>query len=202
MLFALLCDHTLAQQPQRIIATAATVALGAVPAVLADLEQRGHLIALPKGRRLQATRRLLDEWALIYARTVRPKTLQTTYVTPRFRTWSDWNVHAPDVLWGGEPAANLLVKHLRPGILTLYTEKLPPRLLLELQAVPAGPLARDNLLEVRKPFWGTTPQPPARPDSVHPVLVYGDLLATGDGRCIETAAMVYDQHLVRLFPRI
>jgi Transcriptional regulator, AbiEi antitoxin, Type IV TA system len=31
---------------------------------------------------------------------------------------------------------------------------------------------------------------------VPPVLVYADLLATGDGRCMETAQMVYDRTLL------
>ena len=28
-------------------------------------------------------------------------------------------------------------------------------------------------------------------------LVYADLMATGDGRCMETARMIYDEHLFR-----
>ena len=39
-----------------------------------------------------------------------------------------------------------------------------------------------------------------RPDDewVHPILVYADLLATGNQRNIETARMIYEQHIVRL----
>jgi predicted AAA+ superfamily ATPase len=33
---------------------------------------------------------------------------------------------------------------------------------------------------------------------VHPILVYADLLATGNQRNIETARMIYEQHIVRL----
>jgi hypothetical protein len=32
---------------------------------------------------------------------------------------------------------------------------------------------------------------------VHPLLVYADLVATGDQRNLETARMVYDQYLVQ-----
>ena len=66
--FALLCDPLLADAPQRAIAVTAGVALGAVPAVLADLQQNGDLLVFGKRRRLNATKRLLDEWALAYAR--------------------------------------------------------------------------------------------------------------------------------------
>ncbi|MGD9182654.1 MAG: type IV toxin-antitoxin system AbiEi family antitoxin, partial [Desulfobacterales bacterium] len=34
-------------------------------------------------------------------------------------------------------------------------------------------------------------------DLVHPVLVYADLMATGDHRNIETAGMIYDAEIVR-----
>ena len=36
-------------------------------------------------------------------------------------------------------------------------------------------------------------------NTVHPLLVYADLLATGDARCIETAKMIYDGYVARLF---
>jgi len=35
-------------------------------------------------------------------------------------------------------------------------------------------------------------------DLVHPILVYADLLATGNQRNIETAKMIYEQHIIRL----
>jgi len=55
-------------------------------------------------------------------------------------------------------------------------------------------------LELRRPFWGTLQIEQPRPDVVPPVLVYADLLATGDGRCLETAQLLYEAHLARLLP--
>ena len=57
--------------------------------------------------------------------------------------------------------------------------------------------AADGDIEILKPFWkfdhqfthqGITP----------PLLVYADLMATGDGRNIEIAGIIYEQHLARL----
>lgn len=200
VLFALICDPALADAPYRDIAVAAGVALGAVPAALADLRQARHLLVTDKIRRLHATKRLLDEWALAYAHTLRPKTLLKTYVAPNFGTWPDWQLDPEQARWGGEPAANLLVRYLRPGVLTIYADKLPPRLIVEQRLELAGPLAQDHLLELRKPFWGRTLRTEGRPDTVPPALVYADLLATGDARCIETAQMIYDDCLARLLP--
>ncbi|WP_411877479.1 type IV toxin-antitoxin system AbiEi family antitoxin [Polaromonas sp. YR568] len=200
VMFALLCDPELADAPQRAIAAAAGVALGAIPAVMADMQQNGHLLVQGKRRRLNANKRLLDEWALAYARRLRAKTLQAIYTVTDFEGWKTWPLDLREVLWGAEPAADLLVNYLRPGVLTLYAGKIPPRLLVEKKMkLASGARPDDRTIEWRKPFWGKVPVA-ARPDTVHPVLVYADLLATGDARCMETAQLVYDEYLARLLP--
>lgn len=200
VMFVLLCDPELANAPHRAIAAAAGVALGAIPAVLADMQQTGHLLVLAQRRRLNATRRLLDEWALAYARRLRARTLQATYTAQDFDAWKRWPLDPPQALWGGEPAANLLVDYLVPGVHTIYADKLPPKLLVgQKLTLVDGARAGERVLEWRKPFWGKMPAG-ARPDTVHPVLVYADLLATGDARCMETAQLVYDEYLARLLP--
>ena len=199
VVFALICDPALAGEPQRAIARAAGVALGAIPPVMADLQRQGYLYVDGRKRRFLARKRLLDEWALIHARTLRPKTLRKTYVTPAFDTWRDWKLDRQLALWGGEPAANLLVDYLRPGILTIYAVGPPGRFLAEQRVTGADPHAQGRYLELRTPFWGDTLRNDGRPDTVPPALVYADLLATGDARCIETAQMIYEAHLARLF---
>jgi hypothetical protein len=200
VLFALLCNPERVRSPLRNIAAAAGVALGAIPPILADLERSGHVLASNRKRRLYATRRLLDEWAAAYARTLRPKTLKASYDARAFDQWKDWNLFEDHVHWGGEPAANLLVGHLRPGILTLYTPRLPPRLAVEQRLNHVTRPSEARVLEIRTPFWGDTMTMDAATRTVPPVLVYADLLATGDSRCIETAELVYEQHIARLLP--
>ena len=55
-------------------------------------------------------------------------------------------------------------------------------------------------VEVRKRFWNF-PGEALHPDLVPPLLVYADLLATGDARCIDTAKLVYDSYVARLFAK-
>lgn len=195
VLFALLCRPELAAAPQREIAAAAGVALGAVPGAMRALREAGHLLVAGRNVRLHATRRLVDEWALAYAHRLRPRTGLGIYTGPHLATWKDWPFDPRQARWGGEPAAHLLVRYLEPGVLTLYAEKLPPKLMIAQRLVPARPLEAPPYLELRKPFWGTTLQEGARAATVPPVLVYADLLATGDGRCIETAAQLYERCL-------
>lgn len=35
-------------------------------------------------------------------------------------------------------------------------------------------------------------------DLVHPILIYADLVATGNERNIETGKIIYEQHIIRL----
>ena len=201
VIFALLCDPALIDLPQREIAKQANVALGAIPGVLNDLRDQGHVLVMPGIRRLTTNKRLLDEWAMAYARTMRPKTLTAAYNAPTITDWKNWTIDQGAMWWGGEPAGAILTNHLRPGVLTVYTEKLPARFIHEhrLTKVPNDNRGRlEATVEVRKPFWGTALQEryeimTAPAVTVPPVLVYADLLATGDARCIETAEILYDK---------
>jgi hypothetical protein len=198
-LFVLICNPELAAAPYREIAAAADVALGALPNVLAGLQRAGHLHVMGHKRRLVATKRLLDEWALAYARKLRPKQLLRTLVATTFETWRNWDLQTDRARWGGEPAAALLTRYLEPGVLTIYAEKVPARLMVEHRMTTARPHDGHNLVEVRTPFWGEGMTHTDRPDLVPPALVYADLLATGDARCIETAQLIYEKYLARHF---
>ena len=202
VLFALLCDPPLAAAPYRAIAAAADVALGAMSTVLADLQQDGSLVVIDRQRRLNASKRLLDEWAQAYALGLRGKTLIGRFLAEHFAAWPDWQLNPAHARWGGEPAAALLGCDPLPGMLTIYGDKLPARLIAHEHLEVAGPVAYEHLVELRKPFWGQTLSTVGRPDLVAPVLIYADLLATGNTRCIEAAQMIYDAHLARLFPAV
>jgi len=200
--FALMCNANLAECPQRAIAAAADIALGAVPALLRDMETAGHVVTMKGQRRFRGTKRLLDEWAHDYARRLRPKTLVALYRAGNLAGWQKWRIDPAHARWGGEPGAALLTNHLRPQVLTLYGGQLPPKLIVDERLVRVEGPDKLHELEVRRPFWGATlKQDGARPDVAPPALVYADLLATGDARCIETAQVLYQKHLARLLPQ-
>lgn len=206
VLFALLCDPQLAAAPYRSIAAAADVALGSLPAVVADLQQHGALVVTGKQRCLVASKRLLDEWAQGYALGLRGKTLSDRYLARHFDDWRAWSLNPAHARWGGEAAAALLLGELMPngrtpGVLTLYGDKLPARLLAEQGIEVAGPAAYEHLVELRKPFWGASLLAGDEAAATVPLaLTYADLLATGNARCIEAAEMIYNMRLAGRFP--
>ena len=197
VVFALLCHPEWIELGYRDLAARAGVANGTVGWVMRDLRELGFLTVVRKTRRLAATKRLLDEWALGYARMLRPTLLLGRYQAPTFDGWQQWPVEREGGIWGGEPAGALLTDYLRPGTLTIYADQVIGKIVLE-QKLTDTPnhLVTERIIEFRKKFWNfevDTDKPHIAP----PVLIYADLLATGDARCIETAQRVFDGHLAR-----
>jgi len=191
VLFALLARPELVARPYREIAPAAGVAHGTVGWVMAELPGLGYLAEVGGRRRLINGERLLDRWTEAYARTLRQKLL-----LGRFR--GDMAaLHARTAQWpgglliGGELAAARLTRHLRPGTATLYARAIDPRVLLKLVLKADA----DGNVDFRRRFWDF----PGEEAQLTPtVLVYADLLAIGDARCLETAQLLRGQLLARL----
>jgi len=199
VLFALLCRPELFRAPLREIADATGVAHGTVGWVMQGLRDRGYLVERGKGRgRKRVPRhlvRLLDEWATEYARTLRPALLIGRYAPARGAKpdwWRNLDLRGDHVLLGAEPAAAELTDHLQPGTITLYAERLPGRVIARQR------MEKDDrgTIEFRRRFWHFDHQW-QRPDLVPPVLIYADLLATDEPRCVETARMIHERYLAR-----
>jgi len=190
-LFPLLCNPNWTDRPYREIAQLAGVAHGTVGWVLAELPKLGFMAEVGGRRRLLQPERLLQQWVEAYARTLRPRLL-----LGRFRTDAlDWHKTIDPgkygFLFGGEPAAARVTHHLRPATITFYGPKLEPRLLLDqrLRTDPQGNV------EILRRFWqfANEDQPLITPLP----LVYADLLAIGDARCLETAKLLYGDIVAR-----
>jgi len=195
VVFALLCQPEWVNRPYREIARLAGVAHGTVGNVMDDLTQAGFVFDLGRAnRRLRNTARLADNWAEAYARTLRPKLLLGRYHTPDRNGWKTLEPGRYQALFGGETAAARLDANLIPGIITLYVDDIPKRLLAD-QQLRKDP---EGTVELRRRFWHFEPNADV-PDLVPPLLIYADLLATGDARCFEAADRLRERALHGLF---
>lgn len=186
VLFALICHPEWVDLPYREIAQRTNVAHGTVGWVMAELPKLGFVAELGGKRRLMQRERLLQQWAEFYPRILRPRLALGRYHAETLEWWETIDPTRYGAVLGGEPAGGRITRYLRPGAATFYVEKIDPRLLvdLRLRTDPKGNV------EIYRRFWtfdaedaALTPEP----------LVYADLMATGDGRCIETAKLVYEQ---------
>ena len=201
VVFALLCNRGWINRPYRELAAQAEVAHGTVGAVMADLQRAGFM-AENKGkrgtRRLFNAKELLDQWVDAYARTLRPRTLFGRYYVQGIDGWKAWPLAEHGALWGGEPAGALVADYLHPGELTIYADKMPTLLAAQHKFLKDPQPGHTVVVEVRRRFWRFTGDP-HHVNVVPLILVYADLLATGDARCIETAKMIYQADVARLF---
>lgn len=210
VIFALLCNPELVEHDYRTLAEVTDVALGTVQWVMRDLVQEGYVLRTGHTtRRLIQLERLLDEWALGYARNLLPRLLIGRFETRDFGNWREADLAAHNAVWGGEAAAALMTGYLKPETLTLWVDHPAPRLLAELGLRPE----ENGRVQLRKTFWtqalaaqvaevpATWNQAATIQPMAPPALIYAELLAIGDARTLETAASIRDQWIDRPFKR-
>jgi len=194
VVFALLCRQELVDAPYRTIAQTAHVALGTVAWVLDDLQRLGHILEMGKRRRrLIRKQQLLERWVATFPNQLRPKLHLGNYAAPDPNWWEHTRIGDFRAYWGAEIAAARLTGYLKPEFVTVYIRDMPGRFLAanRLRTDPRGNV------EMLEAFWNTKCDW-TDTGIVHPLLVYADLLATGDARNLETARRIYDEQVAGL----
>ena len=194
VVFAFLCHPALVTAPYREIARAADVALGTVAWVVTNLKALGYLVDMGKrGRRLVNRKKLLDRWVTTYPEQLRPKLLIGRFGTTKTDWWKDAPLRDFKAYWGGEVVARRLTQYLKPERITIYAREPTAELQLtyRLRKDP------DGKIELLRAFWDVE-WDLVDPEMVPPLLVYADLLASGDPRNIETAKLVFERELTGL----
>lgn len=191
VIFAFLYNEELLNKPYREIAKKTGVALGAVGWILRDLAARGYLLKIKgKPKKLLQKEKLFNLWNDEFAEKLRQKIFFGRF-TGKPNWWKEAELDYKQVQWGGETAAAKLTKFLKPEKITLYTnKKYIEEVLLKYK------LRRDENgdVEIYERFW--TRQKNDVNETVPALLVYADLIATGQERNIEVAKNIYDEYII------
>ena len=196
VLFHFLINEELINLPHREIAKITNVAHGNIAYILQGLKESRFLVKINKNTfALNNNKELLEKWMIDYKETLQPK-----LEIGRFRFADDKNfIHYRKIeldektWWGGEPAGDILTDYLRPGELTLYTTNTRTELIKQYKLIPDP----NGDVRIFQAFWDTNKQ--QKQKTVHPLLVYVDLMNTGDNRCYETAQMIWEKYLANEF---
>ncbi len=195
VLFALLCRPALAASSYRDIGTAADVSLGAVSQVMEDLKSAGYLINREgRERRLMKHEELIRRWGEAYSERLRPKLLISRFSSENPDWWKEVKLEEMNACWSGEVAAAKLTRYLRPQVKTIYSSNKLAAVQLRYRFRPD----KNGDIELLKKFWAFD-RNSDHPDTAPALLVYADLMASGDERNIETAGMIYDRYIIRSF---
>lgn len=178
--------------PYRDIAAKTEVALGNINYVINGLREMGFLKKLNKAQyKLVDKKELLEKWITAYGERLKPALEIGAFHFLKendFDNWQQLVLPANQTRWGGEPGGDLLTNYLRPAELTLYTMEARTDLIKNYRLVPD----EKGNVKAYKQFWK---QDDANTNVVNPLLVYADLIITGDRRCLDTAKKVYDEYL-------
>jgi len=194
VIYAFLCNPGLENKTYREIAVQADVALGTVDWIMKELRELRFLLDMGKrGQRLLQKDKLLQRWVIAYPEQLKPK-LTLGRFRGEYGWWQQKTLYPFKGQWGGEVAAAKLTQYLQPQIITIYTIRQELN-----QLLTDNRLRKDQTgdVEILEKFW-KPPEIWKHEDLVHPILIYADLLATGNERNIETAKMIYDQHIIQL----
>ena len=194
VLFALLNKPDLVSMPYRDIAKAAGVALGTIDWAVKGLREMGFFIPMGKrNRKLVNLEDLLRRWVEAYPEQLRPKLMIEGFEADNPDWWKETRITDFGACWGGEVGATYLTHYLKPENIIIYTDKPLGKLVLmnRLRKAPQGNI------EVLAPFWNFDYEF-ADQGVAPPILVYADLVTTGNPRNIETARLIYEKYIAGL----
>lgn len=197
VIFLFLADDKLLNLPQRSIAEQAGVALGNINYVINGLAE--HQFLLKKNKKeyqLIHLKQLMEKWMAGFEEKLKPALHLGNFKFLKSEDAEYWKLLAlkpGHTFWGGEPAGALLTGYLFPATFDIYTDEPISDLIKKYRLIPdpSGKVA------VYKKFWQG--EHSFDHTVVHPLLVYADLLHSGDRRCAETAQKIYDELLHHRF---
>lgn len=203
LIYGFLCDRGLVGANYREIAKHTGIALGTVGALLNGLVDAGYLIEQGKAgkRQLINRRKLLDRWVETYPEKLKPKLRVGEFISDDTSWWKTFDITKFGAYWGGEVGAEKYTSYLKPQTVTVYLpETSGNKLLAAAKLRKAVEWTGDGpgIVHIYRPFWTEKLQSRSdllMKDTVHPILIYADLIASADSRNLETARMLYDSNI-------
>ncbi|ROT96203.1 hypothetical protein EB809_17360 [Marinobacter sp. R17] len=198
LVFSFLLNPDLVNHPYRTIADLACVSLGSVGKMLSALREQGYLVEQGKGKKrtLRRTRELLDRWVSTFPETLSPQLEIGVFESNEQAPWKSIKLSALEGCWGGEVGASILDAYLSPSMSLIYLPKDRLRDFViqhRLKKASDQTRAAAGRIQVREKFWtdkligGSTGSGDVAPD----ILIYADLIASGDPRNLEAAERLY-----------
>ncbi len=189
VIFYFLLNDANIGKPYRVISKATGASLGAIKNVIEELYGSRFAFVTDKGRILKDKKQLLESWQMHYNQTMKPKLLVKEMDFIDGYTRKHWDqIKLPEgMYWGGEGAAFLLDHYLVPETFDIYTDEPTVKLLMTRKVK----LQKNGPIKVYQKFWNGISG-----DGIAPrILVYADLMGSGNSRCIEAAQRLMKDEL-------
>jgi len=170
------------------------ISIGSVSNVINELEELNFILRTDNERILKNKEELLQRWIVAYNEVLRPRLLKkrmrfaNNSIKETWKTMFNTEESQESYFWGGEPAAALKTNYLRPYNFTIYTDTNWKSFIKNYGLIPDD----SGEIEILQLFW--------KPDAISGItvsslLIYTDLINSGDERNIETAKMIFNNDL-------
>ena len=187
IIFQLLTDPYKVNFTYRDIQELVGVSLGSVYIIMNELEEKGFILKTDERKVLKNKIELLERWSVAFNDVLKPKLFVKRMTFRDSTSKSNWfNLpFPPGVLWGGEPAANMRDGYLYPDCFTIYGGSTGV-------LVKAGlRVDEDGEIFVYNKFWKKIDLD----TTVPAILIYADLMGSGNSRNIEAAQRILEHEL-------
>ena len=192
VIFALLCNEGAERKTMRELAAISGVTHGAAHLTIKELESRGFIVIENKKKKLVNKKDLLKMWSVHYNDVLKHKLIIGRYRGAAVDAGKH-TVPEDGIFYGGETAAAAITGYLQPFIHTVYLSGEAGNFIFKnrLKKDAAG-----NYFLLKK-FWNFETRNQA--NIAPPVLIYADLIGSGDPRNGETAEIIYENEIVQYF---
>jgi hypothetical protein len=191
-IFYLVTDKDFIGKTYREMAEKCETALGNINYIINDLQKQDFLRKGIKGAwNINNREELIKEWVVQFEKKLKPAYRLGNFhflQDQQMRNWKDLDIDYNQTRWGGEPAADIMTNYLKPEILTLYTTEKRMDLIKKYKLVPDD---NGNIRVYNKILSNDE----MNKKTVHPLIVYADLINTIDPRTDELANMIYNEYL-------
>lgn len=171
------------------------VSIGSIKLIIDELIESQYILKTQSGRFLKNQKILLNKWVVAYNEILKPKLLISQFAFKNNVSRDKWlTLDLPlGMYWGGESGAHLLDGYLYPQDFDIYSD-LPANELLKTGVVIPD---KNGEIKIYRRFW-TENNDNQNGKLVPMLLIYADLMGSGDSRNIETAKRIYEHNFANI----
>lgn len=192
LLLLLISNPETLQFSYRELAEKTGIALGSVSNIFSELEESHYLLKTRNKRVLKNQGEIIERWVIAYNELLKPRSFRKKMraIGNELSPNNIINNSSIKLYFGGEPGGELLTRYLKSKDYVIYTDEEISKIAKELKLVPD----ETGNIELYSKFW-TDNLHLKNENTAPPLVVYADLLGTGNNRNIETAKIILDNGL-------
>lgn len=191
LLLLLISNPETLQFSYRELAEKTGIALGSVSNIFKELEENNYLLNTRNKRVLKNQEEIIERWVIAYNELLKPRSFRKKMraIGNDFSIKSTLN-SGIKLYFGGEPGGQLLTEYLKPKDYIIYTDEEISKVAKQFKLVPH----ESGNIELYSKFW-TYNLHLKNEHTAPPLVIYADLMGTGNNRNIETAKIILENGL-------